>query len=379
MPTWNEEHLEVVKKGADAIKHWRNAHPGESLKLSRADLSRADLCDADLDRANLTRADLPGANLRGATLTNTILVDAELKGALLHGAILTRADLTTATLNGANLTAANLSGANLTNASLVAAHLVDATLSGANLSGAKLLATNLTGASLCSTNLEDADFTIDENEPNWWHRLYRRPTWWLDSCRVHKTRFHARARDPWSVLRRTYTGPRFILTLFLLLAFIAPRIGKAMFWKGVEKAETRLERTISTLSDELDNHSEDHPESAALVKRIIVPLEEYGDFESDNWERHKIGGLVLDFHQSWWAMALALVLVAFNLARAMVMWFVAPMRDAEERSQVTPAKDDYEKWFWVHRLVVTPLFVVSVCAFLWSMFDLLFTTVYLPA
>ena len=172
----------------------------------------------------------------------------------------------------------------------------------------------------------------------------------------------------------------FLKLKLLLLAFVVPRLGKAIFWKGVETAETRVEETLSELSVELDDYTVDHPESAALVNRIVAPLNEYGKFDNSNrWERHSMGGLVVDAHKAWWAMALATALVAFNLVRAVVMWFVAPMRDAEERSRLTPAKDDYEKWYWLHRRIVTPLFIVSVVAFLWRMFDLLLTTVYLPA
>ena len=57
----NQEHLEVVRQGADAINEWRKEHLGEHLDLRQADLRRANLW-----RANLWRADLRGADLQGA-------------------------------------------------------------------------------------------------------------------------------------------------------------------------------------------------------------------------------------------------------------------------------------------------------------------------
>ncbi|MEE8104466.1 MAG: pentapeptide repeat-containing protein [Planctomycetota bacterium] len=340
MPTWNDEHLAVVKEGGHVLKEWWVTHPHEPLNLDRADLSGAYLRDAMLSGANLSGTNLSHANLRDA-------------------------DLSHANLRGANLTGADLTGTNLTGADLTGADLVDAVLKWAVLKG---------------TNLEDAEFFIAEFDQNRPRTPLVPSDVWLDRCRVHKARFRPRARDAWSVLRRTYTGPRFILSLLLLLAFVVPRIGKVMFWKGVEKAEMRMEETISELELQLDDYTVKHPESSALVRMIVTPLKEYGDFdETMRWKRHSIGGLVLGAHEPWWVMALAFGLLAFNLVRAVIMWFVAPIRDAEERSRVTPARDDYETWYWIHRCVATPLFVVSVGAVLWSMFDLLLTTVYLPA
>ncbi len=61
------------------------------------------------------------------------------------------------------------------------------------------------------------------------------------------------------------------------------------------------------------------------------------------------------------------------------MWFVAPMREAEERSHVSPAaKGDYLRLFAVHRYGVTPLFYLSALPFTVQLIDVLTSTVYLP-
>jgi hypothetical protein len=124
----NPEHVELVRKGAEAIAEWRLAHPGEGLDLSEANLSLANLSGANLSLANLSGADLTRAHLREASL-----IDANLSGA----------DLSRAGLSLANLSGANLGGANLGEASLFAANLFETNLSLANLSGASLGYTSL--------------------------------------------------------------------------------------------------------------------------------------------------------------------------------------------------------------------------------------------
>ena len=90
----NSEHVQVLLKGAEAIRKWRREHPGERLDLSCANLGHADLSNVDLQGANLVATDLSDANLRGADLS-------EISVARPSGSDL------------ANFTGANLSGAKL--------------------------------------------------------------------------------------------------------------------------------------------------------------------------------------------------------------------------------------------------------------------------
>ena len=57
----NSEHVEIVKRGADAIQEWREENPDAPLNLSEADLR-----EANLRGANLFEASLAGANLSRA-------------------------------------------------------------------------------------------------------------------------------------------------------------------------------------------------------------------------------------------------------------------------------------------------------------------------
>lgn len=169
----NPYHVAVVKKGAAAIKEWKQKHPGQTLNLSEANLSKVDLSGTDLRLANLIKANLSGANLSKANLSFAILASANLSGANLSEANIGMGNLINADLSGANLSGAilfesNLSGVNLISADLSGADLSyillkfaklsEANFSNANLDGAKLLhfdasKVNLTGAIMDATTL----------------------------------------------------------------------------------------------------------------------------------------------------------------------------------------------------------------------------------
>jgi uncharacterized protein YjbI with pentapeptide repeats len=145
----NSEHVQIVKRGPDAIREWREQFPDTLFDLREADLRESKLVGADLGEANLG-----GADLRGTDLTAVDLDGADLRGTNLHGARLHGANL-----NGADLFGADLSGANLSEADLHMAHLSEVRLRGANLIGANLMWANLIGADLEGTHLGGANLS----------------------------------------------------------------------------------------------------------------------------------------------------------------------------------------------------------------------------
>ena len=184
----NLQHVNILKSGVEAWNNWRQANREEVVDLSKADLSNADLRKANLKEANLKKVNL------GEYDTLFGYESANLEGA----------DLEFATLEEASLCAVNLRRANLLGAKLGKANLVDADLTGANLLEADLEGANLKGAILGGADIRDAKGLI------------------LDNSFVRGVHLHAHARDPWSILRRHYTGPRFIFNLFFLVAFLFP-------------------------------------------------------------------------------------------------------------------------------------------------------------
>src|SRR4051794_31491817 len=92
---------------------------------------------------------------------------------------------------------------------LEGAHLGGAYLQAADLTGAHLRGAHLRGAHLEGADLRTANTTsyLNGTLPS-----FGRP-FVLDDTRIQNTRFSAWSQDPWSILRRTYTGPKLVFTL----------------------------------------------------------------------------------------------------------------------------------------------------------------------
>jgi hypothetical protein len=140
----DDEHVAILKKGADAWNKWRHENLNIRPNLIEADLRGTDLRGADLNDTWLVEANLVNANLRGVELMEASFINADLR----------EADLTAAQLHRADLRGADLSGAQLHEADLCEANLGEA-----NLSTAKLRGADLQGATLISTDFSGADLT----------------------------------------------------------------------------------------------------------------------------------------------------------------------------------------------------------------------------
>lgn len=291
----NEEHLRILMKGVEAWNEWRESTDEKpdlsdasliGADLRRANLGGAKLIGADLSRANLRRAKLIDANLCGANLSDAKPSDADLSGAHLIGADLSGADLRRATLTGANLSAAKLIGAKLHSAKLSRANLSGADLGRANLSGATHV--NLIGARNYSLDGIDTSTWIIPPAPllpsleRFW------PVWPYS--------------DPWSSVRRSYTG---VMTAFhLLLA-------------GVALSPYLLRAVIA---DAGENGS----------PRFAVAL---GQGRAD----------------AWFLVPTGILLVGYNLIRMFATWWLSQLREEEVRSGHAPAKSQYWGFWLLHK------------------------------
>jgi hypothetical protein len=135
----SEEHVAILRQGAEAWNTWRRSHPG---------------AEPDLANANLIEVDLRGAQLRSANLSGT-----HLRGADLREADLAEAGLFRANLAGARMEGARLYWADLIQTGLERADLRDADLRGADFSGAHLAEANLAGAILEETTFANVDLS----------------------------------------------------------------------------------------------------------------------------------------------------------------------------------------------------------------------------
>jgi hypothetical protein len=130
----HEEHLKILKQGAEVWNRWRVKHVGVLPDLRGATLSGMNLTWANLSQVDFSEADLSEADLYGADLSEAFLIKADLSWA-------------------------NLSGVNFIEAYLVEAYLIEAYLIEANFRGANLSQTDLSKAKLGKTVFVDVDLS----------------------------------------------------------------------------------------------------------------------------------------------------------------------------------------------------------------------------
>jgi len=358
----NNEHVDKLKESVSSWNEWREQNHDVALDLSDANLEGADLSHANLKRAGLSGANLEGADLSHANLKRAGLFDANLEGA----------DLSRANLEEASFCGANLKGADLFDANLEGADLFNANLKGADLSGA-----NLEGADLSGANLEGADLRAVINIR-------------LDSSRIKEAQFSSRAPDPWSVLRRAYTGPMFTFSLLGLIVFSLPYIGKIGFWSYVNRGQGYTQGLLNTISQRAYAQGINDQ----TITELGLSSEEINSLSkclSEACEQQSIWQLLLGMDQSGLFWMLPLILIVYNLLRGSLTYLVAPMRDEEERSGYSPiwrhrgnVKPYHKKWwqgyrvlFYAHK-VVSVLGVIALITFFINAVYWLCQPIYLP-
>lgn len=239
---------------------------------------------------------------------------------------------------------------------LTKVHLEGAILVGAHLEGANLENAFLADvASLSRASLDQANLRVKDHVP-------------FDNNQVHRAIIPGNARDEWSVLRRHYSGPRFFVTLILLIGFLLPQIGMALFYSGHDATVTFAEEQYRKIYPTLNNLSQSHPDGLMLKKatdRLKLTTIKIERAYHKRYQKWPAIALVLGMHHGWLSMLLAVIILPYNYLRARLTLKVGELRDQEERSQVTPARDEYmtlygQKWYLGHRLLNKLLWIAAI-------------------
>lgn len=135
----DDEHLQIIKQGADAWNAWRRLNPNVKPDLTGISLSGKQASNLRLAHADLSFATMKKANLRGCDVWRAVLNFSDMSGA----------NLSRAFFGKTNMYCSNLSGA-----SINFARFIGSDLSSANFSGARIVNTSFT-----DTDLTGADFT----------------------------------------------------------------------------------------------------------------------------------------------------------------------------------------------------------------------------
>jgi len=375
LPPPDPGQIVTLRGGAEAWNAWRRQHPDVAPALSGAQLQGADLSDYDLrearlEGADLTRANLERADLAGASLHEAILYEANLDAAHLTGANLEDADLlmtsaSKAILSGVKARGARWAGAIVRGSQVGGADLRDADLREAEFQGSDLRRARLEGAILWTTHLDEADLRDASGMR-------------LDETIIRNSKFSPRSSDRWSTLRRHYTGPRYAVTLLLLVAFVLPYFAKAAGWVAAARTQEVLDVALTELDDRLAPLGD-----SAVAAEIVGSIREGLPIEgAPGWRKVRVWQLLLGVDKGLGYLLTTCLLLLYNILRGLLTWVVGPMRDAEERSGVAPphriegltraAKlvrwlrggwaESYA-WLWLPHRVVSVLFVVAVGSF----------------
>jgi uncharacterized protein YjbI with pentapeptide repeats len=385
----NPEHLAKLEEGAEAWNKWRNEKQenySEIPDLSGASLRKRSFTGYELARTNLEGAGffetyleglyLTGINLKKSALAATNLMNTQLSASNFEGASLTYCRLENAKLVGTNFTGARLNDVDLTNADLTEAnlsgtHISESTLKGtilkqANFKGAKcdglnfdgsdiaeanfenasLVKTNFSGVSLRSVNFSNADLRDSRglrfDDTNIRHaRLNPRPSNFFNRF-FNPFFIYDTTTDPWSELRRAYTGPNFLLTLLALIGFLLPYIFQIATWRGINVAQGLIESTLTELKQEYQvlTAQGQIPASTSL-SATINKLESLDPCLAETCKNYSIWQLLIGLHKGGWWVVLAIAIITYNLIRYNLTQTISAFREEEERSGYTPTLKEY--------------------------------------
>lgn len=248
----------------------------------------------------------------------------------------------------------DLSGARIKRANLRRANLKRVNLSGTNLRGA-----DLTQAKLRAADLSDSDLTHVQGLE-------------LDSNRILQTRFSPRARDKWSILRRIYTGPNMVLNLIFMLIFFAPLVVKGGGFAILSETQQRVIESANLIDGYKLSVTCNKPQGA--IAGAIHGVEVRLPCRSEPMWRLLLGfggplGMVMPI--------LTAVLIAYQITRYLLTRQISLMRDAEERSGVSPSLGEPGEWWTYPSLYrihqgLTVVAWIGVFAFFFRAFEFLF-------
>ncbi|MCC5785138.1 MAG: pentapeptide repeat-containing protein [Phycisphaerales bacterium] len=288
---------------------------GVTLHMERANLSGTHLEHANLEWSHFENADLSRTHFEHANFTWS-----HLKHAVLSGATLDHANLAWSRLGDASLYYASLENADLHGARLDHARLIGACIKNTNLDGANLEYANISDARLERANMHRANLD---------HATVREATGILfDDNAVQRLDIEGGAKDPWSVLRRKYTGPMFFVHLLLVVAFVLPYAGKVL-------ALTVTDRVYAGIRASLEAGAE-APAGAEVVRSWLE------HFDTAHTQTPAWWALLGGAQALWWVFVpTAAIILIYNALRGFLTLRVGILRDQADRVLRTPTLEEY--------------------------------------
>lgn len=274
------------------------------VKLNRVFLEGAMIVDGDLAHAEIVSLGSKGMRLTTCNLDQSFLKGAfagcDLRECSLRGARLEGVDMTDVVAHACVLDSALLFKARLDRSMWLDCSFRSARMFGASMVEADVRESQFDQAQLGQIDLSRADVRWASG------MLY-------SANRIRDLRSLGAARDPWPVLRRRYTGPWFFIHAILIVAFVVPYVAKVIALSAADHASRLLAR------------AQELPVVGALASVERVPA----------WK------VLVGADESWWVPVLGGVLLIYNAIRGTLTIWVSQLRDAEDRSGITPTLMEY--------------------------------------
>lgn len=385
----------LLKQGVTAWNAWRATHdPPDGdpkwetlfLDLSRANLAGVELTDADLSNCDLTSADLRGAKLSQVQLgreecKRADLVRADLRGALIDGTDFSYVNLTGALFEGsvsnssfakaqlfhADFTAVKLAHADFSESQMRKTILKDAYLFNANMTGAFMKEAVLTGADLTQANLTAADLTETDfsnatiKGTNLKNTITQRAIFagaWVedakhltfDSSLTRGAAFPTTSHDPWSVLRRNYTGSHLLFHLLFLIATLIPYVGRTAAWLLVNRVQTVAVEESAKLQEQKGITLGDGAISVTFDDKTLKRIANAQTCLAANCTETRVWKILLGLDRPFPFWVLPLCSGLWGIMRTLLIFEVTPLSDLEDRSGFSPAWRGRHGYQWLYYL-----------------------------
>lgn len=146
------------------------------------------------------------------------------------------------------------------------------------------------------------------------------------------------------MLRRSYTGPKLLFNLLFLLALILPYAARTAYWVGVNQSQEGWSRTATELEGVADDLRLSGDPNHRLVAGVARRAGTVTPCLAPQCEDRQVISVLLGFDKGLGFGLLVLALLLYNVARAVLTFFVAPLREEEERSGYTPPRGTLAPW-----------------------------------
>jgi hypothetical protein len=163
-----------------------------------------------------------------------------------------------------------------------------------------------------------------------------------------------------------------------LSAFLAGYATRAMMWVSVNRAQHGVAHAAQSLEHTAREAASTQPEAAAVIAEAARGLAQLQESLTPAAREYQVWQLMLGLDRGWFALATAVILIAYNILRAWLTHDVGAMRDEADRSGFAPYWRDYKRAWYAHTYVMRWLVLLALVSFLWHAWGWLSAPVWLP-